>query len=391
MGRKIAVGLLALVFLGAVALFAVERFAAEILFKPDHGFAEEEKPAAPDYADLANWSAWPGREDAADRLPEGVTAMADSERPADVFYVHPTVYLKKDAWNADVADPVTNMLVDELPVLGQATAFNGCCRVYAPRYRQATLWTFMADEADNRAAIGFAYQDVARAFDHFVASIDADRPIILASHSQGTHHLVRLLDEKIIGTPIADRIVVVYAIGGGMYEEQPARGLDGFPYCETAADLHCIVTWDAIDAAQSTGRDLDESSLSRWIAGAYQPANDTRLGCVNPLSMTKDGEGAIEDNKGMVELDASQFAGVFVGREAPALGTQASLGAPLPQSVSAICGDRGLLVDIAKVEDQVGATMPGGSLHLQDYSLFYMDVFADAQARVASFIAGAAE
>lgn len=388
MGRKIAIVLVGLVFLGAVALFAVERFAAEVLFKPDHAFAGEMPSQVPDYSDLANWSAWPGRDDAGDRLPEGVVAPPEGARSADVFYVHPTTYLKKDSWNAAIDDQITNMLVDELPVLGQATAFNNCCRVFAPRYRQATLWTFMSAADDNKAALDLAYQDVERAFDYFVGAIPADRPIVLASHSQGTHHLTRLLSDRIVGQPIADRIVIVYAIGGGMYAETPDRGLDGFPFCETKDDIRCIITWDAMDVAKSNGRVDSDTALPRWLDGGYNMAHDTALGCVNPLTMLKAGDDAdFAYSKGFVELDSSEFGRVFMGGKAPPIGTKAKLSAPMPGAVAAKCVRRGLLVDVSKIADKVGSALPGGSLHLHDFSLFYMDIFEDAPARVAKFLA----
>ncbi|MEN8723447.1 MAG: DUF3089 domain-containing protein [Alphaproteobacteria bacterium] len=386
MGRKIAVALLVFVFMGAVGLFAMERFAGQILFKPKHSFAEQNLPAAPDYTDQTSWAALPGRDDSADILPDGFTAPADDLRQADVFYIYPTVLMSKSTWVADIADPETNMLVEQLPVLGQATAFNGCCRVYVPRYRQATLWTFMANEPDNHQAIDFAYQDIARAFDAFLERVGDDRPIVLAGHSQGTRHLVRLVAEKINDTRVADRVVAVYAIGSGVFQEVTTRGLSDFPVCDSPSQTGCLITWDAVDKAKASGREMGEG-LYMWLDGVYQPANDPSLACVNPLTWRAGEAGEKEDHAGMVPLDSAIFSGVFVGRPAPPVGTRAQLGGLMPQSVSATCAAQGLLVDVSGIGVHGKTTMPGGSLHLKDYSLFYKDIFDNAITRVNAFLA----
>ena len=79
---------------------------------------------------------------------------------ADVFFIHPTTFIGPGdhtsfldpssmdwgrivaemvaaPWNADLDDSVLNRRTDQQPVLYQASVFNGSCRVFAPRYRQA--------------------------------------------------------------------------------------------------------------------------------------------------------------------------------------------------------------------------------------------------------------
>ena len=81
--------------------------------------------------------------------PPGVTEPYPESRKADVFFIYPTTYFG-DHWNAAVDDAKTNRATDEGPILNQASAFNLCCRVYAPRYRQMTFSGFM--EPFTRAA-----------------------------------------------------------------------------------------------------------------------------------------------------------------------------------------------------------------------------------------------
>ena len=57
---------------------------------------------------------------------------------------------------------------------------------------------YQEEEADQ---IRNSYQDVRSAFLHFIETIDPNEPFVLASHSQGTFHLARLIDEEVDGTP----------------------------------------------------------------------------------------------------------------------------------------------------------------------------------------------
>ncbi|MCW3125935.1 MAG: hypothetical protein JWO03_1593, partial [Bacteroidetes bacterium] len=153
-------------------------------------------PPAPDYALAQNWAALPFHKDAADLVPQGIESVADSLKQIDVFYIHPTTYNHGTTWNADVNDAAQNKIVDNRPVKYQATAWNGTCRVYAPRYRQAVLQSFFGpDKASGPKALDLAYMDVKRAFEYYLAHYNNGRPIVIASHSQGSYHARRLLKE----------------------------------------------------------------------------------------------------------------------------------------------------------------------------------------------------
>jgi hypothetical protein len=80
------------------------------------------------------------------------------------------------------------------------------------------------------AAADLAYGDVARAFDHFL-SVNPSGPFILASHSEGSIHALRLLQERIIGTPLHRRLVVAYVIGLALPAQIAEAGL---PVCGIA-------------------------------------------------------------------------------------------------------------------------------------------------------------
>lgn len=152
---------------------------------PDVPFDSHVVPLAPDYSAAAAWTAHPERRDPADAVPAGLRAIEQTRAPVDVFYVHPTTYLGS-GWNGPVDDPELNAQTDELATLIQASAFNGCCAIYGPRYRQAHGQAFVQPGPDGASAIDLAYGDVLEAFRFFLEQHSRRRPFILAGHSQGS-------------------------------------------------------------------------------------------------------------------------------------------------------------------------------------------------------------
>ena len=201
-------------------------------------------PPAPDYADPANWAATPFSEDAADRTPgEGFTDR-QAAAPADVFYVHPTMYNKvtrtSRGWNADVRDAKVNEAVDETAMLNHASIFNAAGRVFAPRYRQANIRSFRsANRPHGPRALDTAYTDVLRAFDYYLEHWNEGRPIIIASHSQGTTHCKQLLWDRFDGKPLRGQLIAAYLVGIPVSADAYAT----IPVCEAAEQTRCFVSW----------------------------------------------------------------------------------------------------------------------------------------------------
>lgn len=334
-------------------------------FVPTAAFAPMPASTAPDYARPAAWLARPDLPDDPSRwLPPG--SPANPAPRAAVFYVPPTTYIDRDRWNAPIDDKTAN---DRLILFGQsqASAFNGVGVVWAPRYRQATFGAFLAgDDRRVAQAIDFAYQDVARAFDVFLAAVPADQPIILAGHSQGSLHLLRLLREKVAGKPVARRIVAIYAVGWpiSLTADIPALG---FPACKTAAQARCIVAW------QSFADPADPRQLKAYLQNgegyAGLPRRGTKMLCVNPLTGVADGDAPALANKG-------------------ALVPRASLGGVdlTPGLVPARCLPDGILSIGPEPAGFGNYVLPGNNYHVFDYALFWANIRDDVSRRLASFL-----
>jgi len=298
-------------------------------------------------------------------VPQGATPAARRAQ-ADVFYVHPTTYRDTAHWNADVADGATNHWTDISVIARQASAFNGCCRVFAPRYRQASLAAF-ASPADGAKAYDLAFADVKRAFDYYLAHDNHGRPFILAGHSQGALMVRRLLAERVRGTVYARRMVAAYVIGIGLIEgpDAPALGDDlrGFSACTTSEDSGCVLSWNSwlagSDAAGPAA--YRQRALAGWQAAHAGAAG--RVLCDNPLLWgTAGADGAL-----------------------PGEPLEAGLQPLVRSAVEAQCVD-GLLM--ARPLGALGLNpLPGGNMHYHDISLYYADVRVDALRRVRRWVA----
>lgn len=206
-------------------------------------YSDESLPSPPDYSDPFYWSALPDKEDFADHVPSrsSIALMngEDSAR-ADVFYLYPTLFFSRKQWNADLHNEKLNKFIDEKAVQNQATVFNGSCRIFIPRYRQATFQSYfsMADP-DALRAFALAYTDVKAAFEYYLEHYNNGRPIIIAGHSQGTTHAVQLLKDYFDGKPMQQKLVAAYLIGMPVYKNE----LQYIPPSDSAGQIGCYISW----------------------------------------------------------------------------------------------------------------------------------------------------
>ena len=251
-------------------------------------------PAAPDYSLASNWAALPNRHDMADSIPHNAPANVRDQQAtavADVFFVYPTIYTyqpKPDAvsqWNASLDDADLNRRIDESTILNQATIFNGSGRIYAPRYRQAHYHAYVTKNLDDRAqALDLAYSDVRAAFQYYLANYNQGRPIVIASHSQGTTHATRLLAEFFDEKPLQNQLVAAYLVGIAT----PPDRFKSIPPGESATQTGCFVSWN---------------TFARKYVPDYYANGLNRALCTNPLTWSSAETYAARSlNKGGVGL-----------------------------------------------------------------------------------------
>lgn len=174
----------------------------------------------PDYSNLNYWAAHPYKKDPSDSIPFPLRKRYQADTSVDVFFIHPTTYTDNErllGWNAPIDNTELNAKTDKTTILFQASIFNEVGRVFAPRYRQANLSCYHPVTANDTvqaiAAFDLAYEDVKTAFTYYLQHYNNGRPIIIASHSQGTTHAKKLLKEFFDGKELQKQLVVAYLVG----------------------------------------------------------------------------------------------------------------------------------------------------------------------------------
>lgn len=197
----------------------------------------------PDYGNLKFWAAHPWKKDPSDSIPKPLRKQA-IDSTVDVFFIHPTTLTDESVagivWNASLSDAALNAKTDYTSILYQASVFNGSCRVFAPRYRQAHIYSFYAkDTLAGKNALALAYNDVDAAFAYYLKYFNNGRPVIIAAHSQGTMHATKLLKKYFDNTNLQQKLVAAYIIGLPVSQTS-------FQYlvpCTTAQANGCINSW----------------------------------------------------------------------------------------------------------------------------------------------------
>jgi hypothetical protein len=207
-------------------------------FKGNYAF--KSKDGSPDYSDIHYWAAHPWKKDPSDSIPEPLR-YEPIDSLADVFFLHPTTYTKKlKEHNASIDDGYINAKTDYSTILYQASVFNQQCRIFAPRYRQAHIKTFFKrqDEATEEI-FDHAYSDIKIAFEYYLQHWNKGRPIIIASHSQGSKLAEKLLKDYFEGKPLLNQLVVAYVIGWPV----PKEYFTSLKMCSDSLQTGCICSW----------------------------------------------------------------------------------------------------------------------------------------------------
>ncbi len=370
----------------ALSLWLVALSACSIealLMKPSGHFADAPAPPAPDYATEDAWAALPSTTDAADWVLPGTAPVADP--PADVFFLHPTTFFGTKAFNETLSpDSASTELLREVALAKAAPSFNRCCAVWAPRYRQATIGAFYADQEDAQQAFSLAYADIDRAFTAFLAQT-GDRPFLVAGQSQGSLHAMRLLERIDADPALRARFVAAYIPGGIHPESRFGTAYTHLEPCDDPEQVGCINAWDTYRTGAST-RGTD--TIWHWQEGQLERLPAQTPQCTNPVSWRDDGAAAAAEHKGAVNIVSAGAQPGFMAimRATEPLGFKTTgLTAPVPQLFDSACVDGFLrITDLSTTSYPPAETTPG-NYHLMDFELFAMDIRENTVARVAAW------
>ncbi len=301
-----------------------------------------------DYNNLNYWAAHPYKNDPSDNIPKDlINEKRDSL--ADVFFIHPTTYTNNKmemGWNADINNEELNRKTDNSTILYQASVFNKYCRVFAPRYRQANLQAFFSGDSDSaKAALDLAYKDVKAAFENYLKNYNNGRPIIIASHSQGTLHAARLLKEFFEEKPLQKQLVCAYIIGLPVFTNY----FSVLKPCHDSISTGCFIGW----------RTFEDGYEAPFIRKEKQIAF-----VINPLTWNMDTSFApAKLNKGGVLRNFNKV---------------------IPGLVNAQIHGSVLWVNKPKFFGNIFLTIK--NYHIADYNLFYENIRENVGTRIRAFL-----
>lgn len=222
------------------------------------------------YADVANWVCHP--DDDADMCAGGLDATvveADATltvepwRPAvdpaaDCFYVYPTISRDPEP----ISDRNHSDQEEGFAALNQAARLGEVCRVFAPVYRQRTLAGLTSALAGGSSAMTMpdgtevdpdtGYNDVVEAWEHYMATENRGRPVVLIGHSQGAGVLNRLIRDHIDPHDDVRSVLLSAFLAGASVRVPDGEDVGGdfeqVPLCRSEDQTGCVVSWAAYAA-----------------------------------------------------------------------------------------------------------------------------------------------
>jgi Protein of unknown function (DUF3089) len=315
-------------------------------FKSQYNF--KSKDGSPDYSDLNYWAAHPWKWDPSDSIP-GPLRNEPVDSSADVFFLHPTTFTmmsELNIHNASIDDDYINAKTDYSTILYQASVFNQQCRVFAPRYRQAHIRTFFEKESETKQqTFDLAYSDIKNAFEYYMVHWNNGRPIIIASHSQGSMLAERLLRDYFQDKPLQNKLIVAYIIGW----QVPKEYFTTLKMCSDSLQTGCICSWRTFRTPHDVPFYLKKENGNSYVT--------------NPLTWTADTVYAPKElNKGSV---LTQFNKVY-------------------NHITDAQISNGLLF-VKKPKMPFGFLYLAGNYHVADINLFYLNIRENVRQRINAF------
>jgi hypothetical protein len=298
---------------------------------PESLFDPARVPSAPDYSIRDNWAAHPD---------------GNAGKDVDVFFVHPTSYFGNGNWNRSMEDESDDQGVMD-SVERQAGVFAANCNIYAPFYRQASIYVLNAGEEDRNKALEVAYEDIENAFDHYLEHFNNGKPFILAGHSQGSNLLLWLLERRFNRPELMHKLVSAYIIGWSVTKDD----LQKYPHLELSGSYDqtgCIISYN------TQGKDPEISIVRE------------RAISVNPLLWNTSGEKAPKElNEGAVFISEGGIQEIpnYTG----ARNVDGALVVPTPSNINEL------------------RTAYRGFYHGYDYAFFYRNLEKNVEDRIRAY------
>ena len=316
-----------------------------LFIKPFRSYDSQNAPTPPDYSNSDSWAVLPAKESVAGMVPlHSSLKIRKGIKNVDVFYIHRTTLLSNRRWNADIKNKGLNKRTDKEAIRNQASIFNESCNIYAPRYRQATLFSFFDKSGSGTKALDLAYQDVKNAFQYYLDHYNQGRPIIVAAHSQGAEHATRLLKDFFDGKELSGKLIIAYLVGMPVQKDTFRE----IHHTETESQTGCFASW---------------STFGRGIKPDYFQENYKTAVCTNPLTWNKDEEyGDFSKHLGSVSLNFKRID---------------------KNIIDAKCSNGVLWIRNRKILTYM--PLPLKNYVIMDFDLFYMNIRINVKERINNY------
>jgi len=331
----------------------------EALLDPELPYAVYKPPPAPNYQARSAWALEP-------------PLVGPDGKDVEVFFIHPTTFDGGKNWNGPITDRRASQAMNRWVLPNYAAPFTEAGQVYAPRYRQASLYTSLTLFDDAILARQFPYGDIRAAFAAFVQRIPPQSPFIIVGVEQGGLLASRLVRDTIgVNPSLRRRLIAAYFIETAVPAEDYAT-VSATPACAASDQTGCVVAWissptlDFIRASRIANR-----SLVWGRKGTLEGLNGRAILCVNPLLRREsDDEAAPRLNRGAANATGLEW------RARPGF---------MARQVGAQCVD-----GILRVTRPSSASLRAHGDWMErrkapEYNLFWADLEADANARATAW------
>ena len=307
-------------------------------------FEKDNIPSKPNYSKNESWAVLPGK------YPKDLIQITGdySEKQADVFYIYPTLFSdrKNPSLNADIFDEFFRKEIIQKAIKYQASAWVSSANLYAPFYRQAHYRIFsepysivdLRNESPGIGAWTLAYEDLKNAFEYYIEHYNNGKPIIIATHSQGTMHAIQLIKDYFDDKPLKDKLVAAYLIGTRILPDE----FKSIKPMVNPDDVGGFVSWNTYK--------MNNLPKEKWFKGGVT---------TNPISWSTKNYSLKGEHKGLLFKDGKIYSNVL----------------------SVKVSDGILWSTVPKIPGRIFLSLVK-NYHYADINLFWLDISKNSQKRV---------
>lgn len=244
-------------------------------------------------------------------------------------------------WNADLDDELLNNKIINRSVKYQASAFGKVGNIYVPFYRQSHYKVYVNPFSKyEEKSRGIAYSDIKRAFKYYLENYNNGKPIIIASHSQGSILSAMLLKEFFDDKPLQKKLVIAYLPGTKILDDYFKK----IKKLQNSDEIGGYVSWNTFR------RGSYPKKYEEWFKGGATS---------NPITWDNKIKTEYEEHKGLFYIDDKVY----------------------PNSVKIILKDGLVWSYLPRIPERLFLLMKK-DYHAADINLFWKDIEVNAVNRL---------